>query len=119
VIFVTLTEITMTAKTKPTPAAAFVKLPGKPPGRPPTGSRAMTGAERQAALRRRQREAEMAAYGNPAGKPTRDVLKALTRQLAQLDDPEQAQYHPALRDMAERALGEVCSRYKLKPRTSR
>lgn len=79
----------------------------------------MTGAERQAALRRRQREAEMTAYGKPAGQPTSAILKALARQMAQLDDPEQARHHPALRDMAERALGELCSRYKLKPKTSR
>jgi hypothetical protein len=79
----------------------------------------MTGAERQAALRRRQRDEEMAAYGNPAGKPIGAILAALGRQLAQLDDPEQARYHPALRDMAERALGELASRYGLKPKTSR
>jgi hypothetical protein len=79
----------------------------------------MTHAERQAAYRRRQREAEMTAYGKPAGQPIPAILAALGRQLAQLDDPEQARYHPALRDMAERALGEVCSRYKLKPKSSR
>lgn len=79
----------------------------------------MSHTERQAAYRRRQREAEMAAYGKPAGQPILAILAALGRQLAQLDDLEQSRYHPALRDMVERALGELCSRYKLKPKTSR
>ena len=101
------------------PAQGAAKPPGKPRGRPPKGSRPMTGAERQAALRRRLREGEMAAYGNPKGKPTRDVLHALERQLEQLDDPGKADMHEALRDMASRALGELCRRYKVKPISSR
>jgi hypothetical protein len=79
----------------------------------------MTGAERQSALRRRQREGEMAAYGNPRGKPTKDVLHALERQLAQLDDPAKAESHETLRHMVGLALGELCRRYKVKPISSR
>lgn len=71
----------------------------------------MTGAERQAALRRRQREAEMAAYGKPAGQPTPAILAALGRLLAKLDDADQAKDHATVRSMAGRALGELCSRY--------
>lgn len=78
----------------------------------------MTGAERQAALRRRQRVAEMTAYGKPAGQPTDAILRALARQLAQLDDPEQATYHDTLRHMAGRVLGELCERYRIKPISS-
>jgi hypothetical protein len=61
----------------------------------------------------------MAAYGNPKGKPTKDVLHALERQLAQLDDPAEADMHATLRRMAEQALRELGTRYKLKPFSSR
>jgi hypothetical protein len=79
----------------------------------------MTGAERQAALRRRLREGAMAAYGNPKDKPTKDVLHALERQMAQLDDPGKADSHETLRHMVGLALGELCRRYKVKPISSR
>lgn len=104
----------MKAKDKPATApaaAAPTEAPGRPPGRPPKGSRAMSGAERQAAHRRRQREAEMAAYGKPAGQPTPAILAALGRLLVQLDDPEKARNHATVRSMAGRAMGELCSRY--------
>jgi hypothetical protein len=79
----------------------------------------MTNAQRQAAHRQRLRDGELAAYGNPKGKPTKDVLHALERQLAQLDDPAQATWHEGLRRMVGLALGELCSRYKVKPISSR
>jgi hypothetical protein len=103
----------MKAKDKPatTPAAA---APVKTPGRPPKGSQAMTGAERQAALRRRQREAAMTAYGHPQGQPTPAILAALGRLLVKLDDPEQASGHATLRDMASGTVRELVTRYKLK-----
>lgn len=112
---------------KPKPASASAaptpkppaKAPKRPVGRPLTGSRPMTGAERQAALRRRQREAEMTAYGHPQGQPTSAVVAALGRLLAQLDDPDKTAMPDAVRDMAERALGELCARYRLKPKKSR
>jgi hypothetical protein len=88
-----------------TPATA------KTTGRPPQGERAMSGAERQAALRRRQREAAMTAYGNPVGQPTPAILAALGRLLAQLDDPERAKDHATVRDMASGAVRELCRRY--------
>lgn len=102
----------MTAKDEPaattTPAA---KTPARPPGRPPKGSRAMTGAERQAALRERQRDAAMTAYGKPAGQPTPAILAALGRLLAQLDKPDRAKDHATVRSLAGQAMGELCSRY--------
>jgi hypothetical protein len=75
----------------------------------------MTPAEIQQAYRRRRREAEMTAYGKPAGQPTSVILKALARQLAQLDDPSKADMHDAVRHLAGRVLGELCRRYKVKP----
>lgn len=79
----------------------------------------MTHAERQRAYRTRQRDAAMTAYGRPQGQPTPAVLAALGRLLSQLDDPEQARYHATLRDMAERAVRELCSRYGFKHFSSR
>ncbi len=78
----------------------------------------MTGAERQAALRRRQREAAMTAYGHPQGQPTPAILAALGRLLAQLDDPDWAADHDTVRDMAGLAMGELAARYRLKPKKS-
>ena len=102
---------TKTSSTDSPPAAA----PRKRPGRPPTGSRAMTQAEIQRAYRRRRRDAESVAYGKPAGQSTSVILKALARQLAQLDDQNKADQHDAVRYLAGRALGELCRRYKVKP----
>jgi hypothetical protein len=79
----------------------------------------MTGAERQAALRRRQQEAAMTAYGKPAGQPTTAILAALGRLLVQLDDPSKADQHGAVRHLAEQAMGELASRYGIKLKTSR
>lgn len=75
----------------------------------------MTDAEVQQAYRRRRREAEMTAYGKPAGHSTTVILKALARQLAQLDDPKHADMHDTVRDLAGRSIGELCRRYKVKP----
>jgi hypothetical protein len=75
----------------------------------------MSGAERQRAYEKRQQEATMLAYGKPQGQPTRAILAALDRQLAQLGDPSKAAQHNALRDMAERGMRELCQRYGLNP----
>ena len=113
----------MKPKTKPasaTPAPNTPAEPSKRPvGRPKQGTRALTHAERQAAYRARQRNAALIAYGHPQGQPTSAVLAALGRLLAQLDNPDKTDMPDAVRDMAERALGELCSRYKLKPKKSR
>lgn len=74
----------------------------------------MTGAERQAALRRRQRAATLVAYGHPKGQPTPAVLAALAQQLAQLDDPDQVNDHDTLRSMAAQVLHELATRYRIK-----
>jgi hypothetical protein len=79
----------------------------------------MTGAERQAALRRRQRDAELAAYGHPQSQPTDAILRALARLLAQLDDPGRLRERGTLRSMAEQAVRELCTRHGLKPFSSR
>jgi hypothetical protein len=76
---------------------ATTPAPTKAVGWPTKGDRAMTGAERQAALRRRQREAAMTAHGHPQGQPTPVILAALARQL---DDPQKANMHATLRDLA-------------------
>jgi hypothetical protein len=74
----------------------------------------MSGAERQAALHKRQREAEMTAYGKPAGQPTPAILAALGRLFVQLDDPEKVSSYATLRSKAGQALGELASRYRIK-----
>ncbi len=61
----------------------------------------------------------MSAYGHPQGQPTQAILAALSRQLAQLDDPEQAGMHATLRRMASDAVRELVARYKLKPNSLR
>jgi hypothetical protein len=57
----------------------------------------------------------MAAYGKPQGQPTTAILAALGRLLKQLDDPERAADHSTLKDMASKAVRELCSRYGMKP----
>lgn len=76
----------------------------------------MSGAERQAALRRRQREAAMTAYGHPQGQPTPAILAALARLLAQLDNADRKD-RATLRSMAGYAVGELCARYGLHPKS--
>ena len=103
---------------KPSAAPAPAPQPessAKAPGRPPRGSRALTGAERQRAYEKRQRDAVMTAYGKPQGQPTNAILAALGRQLKQLDDSGKADQHKALRYMAERGMRELCQRYGLNP----
>ena len=79
----------------------------------------MTHAERQAAYRKRQWRAQMEAEaGNPQGQPTRALLAALGLLLGNLDDPEKTDLHDSQRWAAERALGELCARYQLKPKKS-
>jgi hypothetical protein len=60
----------------------------------------------------------MDAYENPKGQPAPAILAALGRLLAQLDDPSKADMHDTLRDMAGLALGELCARYRVKPKKS-
>lgn len=78
----------------------------------------MTHAERQTAYRKRQREAVMTAYGKPAGQPTAAILGALSRLLAQLDDPGKANQHDTVRFMAQQGMRELCQRYGLHPESS-
>lgn len=74
----------------------------------------MTHAERQAAYRKRQWQALMAAASQPAGQPTGAILNALGLMLGNLDDPEKADIHESQRWAAERAVRELCERYGLK-----
>lgn len=104
---------------KPTPAPtpepeAPAEAVKQPTGRPPIGERAMTHAERNRRYRRRHSEAVMTAYGKPQGAPTAAILKALGRQLKQLDDPND-DMHETLRHLASKAIRELCKRYGLKP----
>jgi CRP-like cAMP-binding protein len=76
----------------------------------------MTPAEMQQAYRRRRREAEEAAYSHPEeGYSTSVILKALARQLQQLDDANKADLHNTARARAGQAMGELCRRYGIKP----
>jgi hypothetical protein len=75
----------------------------------------MTDAEIQQAYRRRRREVEDAAYSHPEGHSTSVILKALARQLAQLDNPNKADLHSTARARAGQAMGELCRRYNVKP----
>lgn len=79
----------------------------------------MTGPERNRLYRKRQRDAVMTAYGKPAGQRTAVILKALARQLAQLDDSNKTDQHDALRYMAEAGMRELCQRYGLHPESTR
>jgi hypothetical protein len=75
----------------------------------------MTDAEIQQAYRRRRREMEEASYSHPEGHSTHVILKVLARQLAQLDDPSKVSSHDTVRDLAGLAMGELASRYGIKP----
>jgi hypothetical protein len=46
------------------------------------------------------------------GYSTATILKALVRQLAQLEDPSKADMHDTVRDLAGLAMGELCRRYR-------
>lgn len=78
----------------------------------------MTHAERQAAYRKRQWQALMAAASQPEGQPTGAILNALGLLLGTLDDPEKADLHESQRWAAGRAVRELCERYGLKPFSS-
>jgi CRP-like cAMP-binding protein len=58
---------------------------------------------------------EEAAYSHPEGHSTSVILKALARQLQQLDNPNKAGLHNSARDRAGQAIGELCRRYGIKP----
>jgi L-lactate utilization protein LutC len=75
----------------------------------------MTDAEIQQAYRRRRREVEDAAYSHPEGHSTSVILKALARQLQQLDDANKADSHNTARARAGQAIRELCRRYGIKP----
>ena len=113
----------MKPKGKPSPASLVSQSPvepaKRPTGRPPKGARALTPAERQAAYRKRQWRAQLEAEaGKPDGQPTGAILGALGLLLGNLEDPQKADLHESQRWAAERALGELCARYKLKPQKS-
>lgn len=79
----------------------------------------MTPAERQAAYRKRQWQAQLEAEaGKPEGQPTRAVLAALGELLGSLDDPQKAKLHDYQRWAAGQAVRELCKRYGLKPFSS-
>ena len=113
----------MKPKSKPAPVALAPEAPAeplkRPTGRPPKGGRAMTPAERQAAYRKRLWRAQLEAEaGKPEGQPTGAILSAIGLLLGNLEDPHKADLHESQRWAAERALGELCARYKLKPKKS-
>jgi hypothetical protein len=85
----------------------------------------MSGAERQRAYEKRlreeaerQRKAALAAYAQPEGKPTKDVLAALGMYLDNLDDPAKEADRDLDRGSAVRAIRELCKRYGLKLKSS-
>lgn len=113
----------MKPKAKPTSATPAPNTPAEPSkrprGRPRTGIEPRTGAERQAAYRKRLWRAQMEAEaGNPQDQPTRALLAALGLLLGSLDDPQKAELHDSQRWAAERAVRELCERYDLKPFSS-
>lgn len=79
----------------------------------------MTHAERQAAYRKRQWQAQLETLsGNPKGQPTSALVSALGMLLGDLDNPQKAAIHESFRWAAERAMRELCERYGLKPFSS-
>lgn len=88
-------------------------------GRPPIGDRAMTPAERKAAQRERQWEATKAASLNPEGSSKAALMSGLSLLLDVLDRPDRSDVHADARRVAGRAIRELCTRYRIKPPSSR
>lgn len=90
--------------------------PSDPPsrrGRPPTGERAMTSAERQRAYRRRQMRAEISSIGAEADASRVTLLGFLAHALAQLDTDRPADAQQATRLTVSRIIQEIVTRYDI------